>query len=88
MDTLYNHDYVKHIFFSLSPLQVFDIQDRTLLLNMRSTNREIHAITYAQATTHYIITKQGRAPKKYTGRRATHKYCTQIKHKKIFYYHI
>jgi hypothetical protein len=41
-----------------------------------------------QINTHHINTGQGRTLKKYTGRRATHKYYTQTKHKKIFYKHL
>jgi hypothetical protein len=41
--------------------------------------------THKPTNTHYVHTRQGRTPKKYTGRRATQNYYAQIKHKKPFY---
>jgi hypothetical protein len=44
------------------------------------TKQKNAALTHKPTNTVYINTRQGRTAKKYTGRRATHNYCTQIKH--------
>jgi hypothetical protein len=53
----------------------------------KEARRETHSHIYKPANTYYINTRQGKPPEKYTCRRATHNYYTQIKHKKTFYKH-
>jgi hypothetical protein len=73
------------MFWLIEPSSGTGRTGHTLLPNTRNTSKKKNAITYPQANTHYISTRQGRAPKKYTTRRATHNYYTQIKYKKTFY---